>query len=39
MRNESDGEGSFNTDYNISISIAAVGETGASGKMVSAEMV
>ncbi len=34
-----DGEGCFNTQHNISISSVAVGETGASGKMVSGAMV
>ena len=32
-------EDSFNIYHNISISIAAVGETGASGEMVSGAMV
>ena len=39
MRNGCDSEGSHNTHSNFSISIAAVGETGASGKMISGAMV
>ena len=34
-----DGEGSFNSHHNIYISIDVVGETRASGKMVSGAMV